>query len=95
MSVINDPKMAIVTGATTTASGLNTALGLEWIPDSIGKLATCVGIALSCIMIKYWYQKTTNERKESRLSRKIQETELQLLLQELKEKKQNEKKEPE
>ncbi len=95
MSMINDPKTAVVTGATTAVSGLNTALGLEWIPDSVGKLATCVGIVLSCIMIKYWYQKTTNERKESKLARKIQETELQLLLQELKEKKQNEKKEPE
>lgn len=95
MSVINDPKTAAATGVTTAASGLNTMLGLEWIPDSIGKLATCAGIVLSCIMIKYWYQKTTNERKESKLSRRIQEAELQILLQELKEKKQNEKRESE
>ena len=89
MSIIEDPKMAIATGVTTSVSGLNTALSLDLIPTDIGKLATCAGIVLSCVMIKYWIQKLTIERKESKLGRQIQEAELQILLHELREKKES------
>ena len=48
--LITSPKTAAVISTATTSTGLGTVL--EWIPDSIGKLATLIGIILSVILIR-------------------------------------------
>ena len=93
MSALNDPKLAVVTGVTTSASGLNTMLGLEWIPDSVGKLATCVGIVLSCIMIRYWLQKMKIERREAKQRKELHDLEVKSLLLDIQQKREETKKE--
>ena len=93
MSALNDPKLAVVTGVTTSASGVNTFLGLNWIPDSVGKLATCVGIVLSCIMIRYWLQKMKIERKEAKQRRELHELEVKNILMDIQQKREEIKRE--
>jgi hypothetical protein len=45
--IANNPKIASGVSAATTGAGL----WVEWIPDDIGKIATLVGIILSCVLI--------------------------------------------
>jgi hypothetical protein len=53
--LITNPKTAAATTATTTATGLSDWLNI--IPDDIGKLATLIGICLSCVLIRIQLKK--------------------------------------
>lgn len=49
VQITQSPKVAAVVSAVTTGTGAGTIL--DWIPNDIGKLATVVGIVLSCVLI--------------------------------------------
>lgn len=56
--IAHNPKVAGLVGTATTGTGMGTIFDI--IPDDIGKLATVVGIILSCILIRtHW----TNMKK--------------------------------
>ena len=58
-------KAAVAVAGGTVASGI--AQILSWIPDSIGKFATLVGVVLTLVMISYWRAKTKKVQLESEL----------------------------
>lgn len=47
--VLTNPKIAAAVSASTMGTGAGTYL--NWIPGDIGKLATVIGIILSCVLI--------------------------------------------
>lgn len=51
--ILADARVASGVSAATTGTGLGTLLA--WIPDDIGKLAACVGIVLSLVLIYVHY----------------------------------------
>ncbi len=63
--IANNPKVASGVSAMTTGTGLGTIL--EWIPDDIGKLATLVGIILSCVLIYTHWRKGRIEYSKTKL----------------------------
>lgn len=64
-------KVALTVSATTTTTGLGTAL--KWIPNDIGKLATLVGIALSLVLIYTHWRKGRIEYRKTLLEIQILE----------------------
>lgn len=63
--MIQDVKAATTVAVGTTATGLGTVLDI--IPDDIGKLATVVGIMLSCVLIYVHLRKGSLEKKKIEL----------------------------
>jgi len=48
-NLLGDIKAAAAAAVATMSTGLGTVL--EWIPNDIGKLASLVGVVLSCVLI--------------------------------------------
>lgn len=76
--VVTDVKTAAGVAATTTGTGL--AAWLEKIPPDIGKLATLVGIVLSCVLIvthikRYVIDKKLKDLQIAELEAKLKERE--------------------
>ena len=67
--LVTDVKTAAVVAATTTGTGLGTILDL--IPDSIGKLATLVGIFLSLTLLYTHLRRSSNDSKIKNLEFEI------------------------
>jgi hypothetical protein len=61
LDVAQDPRVAAGVSTATTGTGLGTLL--NWIPGSLGEIATLVGIALSIVLI---YVHLRREFRESR-----------------------------
>lgn len=68
MDLASNAKVGIVTAASTTGSGIGTVL--NWIPDDIGKLATLVGLIVSCIVGYAHWRLAQKTKTETELLRK-------------------------
>lgn len=68
-ALATDPKVGASVATATAGSGLGTVL--EWIPTDIGKLATLVGIVLSCVLIYTHLRKGRVEYEKTRLEIEI------------------------
>lgn len=67
--MMTDTKIA--TGVATTTTGTGLATFLDIIPDGIGKLATLVGIVLSCVLIYTHLRKGRAEYDKIRLETRL------------------------
>jgi hypothetical protein len=68
MDLASNAKVGFVTAFGTTSSGLGTAL--DYIPDDIGKLATLVGIIVSCVVGYAHWRMSEKARVETDMLRK-------------------------
>ncbi len=65
IDLAQNPKVASIVSTATTGTGIGTFLDL--IPNDIGKLATLVGILLSCVLIYTHLRKGRIEYKKTQL----------------------------